>query len=291
MIVTLTCNPAIDKTVSKNETLFSIGGKGINVAKVLKVLGEEPLCTGFLGKENGKIITDGLEELKIANHFIEVDGKVRTNTKIIENDQLTERNEKGPDVSEKNVRQLLDCLSQFHDDIIVISGSAPKNLKTDFYGKIIDLLKQNNNKVILDCDGEMFARALAYRPDVIKPNEDEICRYLGIEYNRKRIIEECAKMDIPMICISLGAEGSIFIDGDDVYEVRPQKVEYASAVGAGDAMVAAMAYGMAHSLDLLEMIQLASACASASVETRGTETPAYERIMRHLKNTEVNKYE
>ena len=63
MIVTLTCNPAIDKTVSKNETLFSIGGKGINVAKVLKVLGEEPLCTGFLGKENGKIITDGLEEL------------------------------------------------------------------------------------------------------------------------------------------------------------------------------------------------------------------------------------
>lgn len=285
MIITVTCNPAIDKTVYENKTVFDIGGKGINVSKVLDKLKTKSIATGFVGKENMQLVIDDLNKLNIENHFIEVDGKVRTNTKLIVNNTLTEQNEDGPTITSDEINKLFDYLKTFKNEIVVISGSAPSSADKNIYKDMVTLLKDNGNFVILDCDKELFKNAIEAKPNVIKPNKDEICKYFGIEYDEDEIIRRCKKLDIDFICLSLGSEGAIFII-EDVYKCKALKVNYSSAVGAGDAMVAAIAYSKLNGFDNSKTIKLAMAAASAACETEGTKAPEYDDIITKYK--EIN---
>lgn len=277
MIITVTCNPAIDKTVYGDTTVFDIGGKGINVSKVLKKLNMESIVTGFIGKDNKDLVIDDLNRLGINNHFIEVEGRVRTNTKIITNNELIEKNEDGPQISDEKIDELFTYLKQFNNEIVVISGSAPKKCRVTIYLEMIELLKENYNFVILDCSGDLFKEAIKAKPNIIKPNKDEICNYFNCDYNQEDIIDRCKKLDIELVCLSLGDQGAIFIK-DKVYRCKPLNIKYASSVGAGDAMVGALAYGKANSMGLIDTIKLAMACASAACETKGTKAPEYKDI-------------
>ena len=288
MIITVTCNPAIDSTINGEQIVNNIGGKGINVSKVLKSLGCESFCTGLLGKENGSFICEGLDELKIPHHFVEVEGKVRTNTKRIIDKKLYEENEKGPEVKPEKLEELKDLLSQHHDDIIIISGSAPANCDPFFYAQLVKIAKQNHNYVILDCDREMLKNALKERPDAIKPNEDEVLRLLDID-DKEKIIDECLKLDIDLLVVSLGSEGALFFKDGEVFRCQSPEVEYVSAVGAGDSMVAAMAYARENGCSFQQLIRLAMACASASVEMSGSNPPEKERIDKFIDKVVIEK--
>ena len=177
MIITVTCNPAIDKTIKDNETIFDIGGKGINVSKVLKSLGVDSICTGFIGKDNKNIIYDKLDELDIKHHFIEINGAIRTNTKRIINNELIEENEKGPIPTKEDINNLINYLKQFKNEIVVISGSSNVNI----YYDLVKLLKKNNNYVILDADKDLLVEGIKACPNIIKPNKDEISRLFNID--------------------------------------------------------------------------------------------------------------
>ena len=281
MIITVTCNPAIDKTVYENKEVFDIGGKGINVSKVLKELGVKSLATGFVGKDNKDLVINDLNSLEIDNHFIEVNGKVRTNTKRIINNNLIEENEDGPIIKQDDIDRLFSYLSSFSNELVIISGSAPSSADKNIYKDMVELLKANNNYVILDCDKELFRNAVKAKPNVIKPNKDEICKYLNIDYDESKVIEECKNLGIDLVCLSLGADGAIFIS-DDIYKCNPLKIEYSSAVGAGDAMVAAIAYSKVNNYDMEKTIKLAMATASAACETEGTKPPKYSSIVRKM---------
>ena len=288
MIITVTCNPAIDKTISENETMFNVGGKGINVSKVLKQLGCPSLCTGFLGKDNGRMITDVLDAMGIEHHFIEIEGKVRTNTKKIANGELIEENEKGPDVSKEDLDKLFAYLGTVENQTIVISGSAPKNLSDDLYYRMVKLVKDKGNYVVLDCDGERLKQALKANPDVIKPNKDEICGLFGFEYEEKEAIKRCKELGIDTIVLSLGGEGALFIS-KETYKAKAVKVNFVSPVGAGDSMVAAMAYGKEMDLSYVDTMKLAMSCASASVEMEGSNPPDKGKIEAFLDKIELQK--
>ena len=279
MIVTVTCNPAIDKTVYEDHTDFNIGGKGINVSKVLKKLNTDSICTGFLGKENAQVFYDELDKSGIGHHFIEIDGKARTNSKYIRNNELIEDNEKGPDVNDESIDKLKEYLETLSNDIVVISGSAPKNIDSSFYKDLVELLKRHDNYVIADCANDLFKEVVKAKPDMIKPNKDEICTYFKLDYNKDIIIDKCRNLNIDTICISLGSEGALFLKDDYVYEVEPLEVKYVSPVGCGDALVAGMAYGKYNNLEFEDCIRMAIACASASVEMSGSIPPEYEHIM------------
>ena len=285
MIITITCNPAIDKTVYENKTVFDVGGKGINVAKVLNNLNTKSLTTGFVGKDNKDIVINDLNSLNIENHFIEVDGKVRTNTKKIIDNKLYEENEKGPLINDDDKQKLLEYLKGFSNEIVVLSGSCTNNI----YYDLVSLLKSNDNYVILDCDGSLLVDGIKAKPNVIKPNKKEICGYLNCDYDEQAIINKVKELDIDLVCISLGEEGSLFIYMDDVYKVKPMTVDYKSATGAGDAMVAAMAYSKENNLDIIETIKLAVACASAACETEGTKAPKMEDILTKKERIELTK--
>ena len=288
MIVTITCNPAIDKIVYDNKTVFDIGGKGINVSRTLKVLGYSSIATGFIGRNNKNIIIDKLNELNIDNHFIEVDGNIRTNTKNITNGFLTEENENGPIIKVGDINRLFDYLNNHHNEIVIISGSISNNVDPKIYGKLIKLLKENNNYVIVDCAGDLLKYAIEAKPNIIKPNKKEICNYFNIEFDEKMIIEKCKDLGIDLICVSLDSQGALFI-GENVHKADAVDIDCVNSVGAGDAMVAAMAFSIENNYSIEDMIKLSVACSAANCTTINNSPADYSNIKQLINKVKIGK--
>ncbi|OPJ56817.1 1-phosphofructokinase [Alkalithermobacter paradoxus] len=289
MIYTVTLNPAIDKTIfldsmRKGEVnrikkvIKDVGGKGINVSKVLKVLGKESIVLGFLGSDNKKYFVDFLEDANINHDFITVDGENRTNLKIIEldSDIHTDINDIGFSVDEESVNLLLNRISSLdEDDVVVLSGSIPSGVSDDIYRKIIETIKHKNAKVILDADGKALIEGIKAKPYMIKPNVHELKNIVDFDENNMDSIVEAGKklvnQGIEKVLISMGELGSLYITKKDVLYANPLKLEVKSTVGAGDSMVAAIAYGIEDDLFDLEILKLASACGACAVMTEGSK--------------------
>lgn len=270
MIFTITCNPAIDKTIIDDKTSFTIGGKGINVSKALHNLKVDSIVTGFLGSDNKDLFINDLNSNDLNHHFIIVDGKSRTNTKRIINNELYEENEDGPIISIDKQNELLDYVSTLKNEIVIISGSAPSSVDSNYYELLINNLKKNNCYVILDSSKSLLNNGIKAIPNVIKPNKKEFCEIFNIEYDEKAVIDksyELLAMGIENIIISLSEEGSLFINKDGVYKVKSLKLNYVSSLCAGDSMVAGIVYSKLNNLSYLDMIKFSTACASASVES------------------------
>lgn len=277
MIITITCNPAIDRSITDKGEIFNVGGKGINVSKVLKNIGVDSLATGFIGKDNKDIVYEYLDELGIGHHFFEIEGKVRVNTKRIVDGELVEENEKGPDIDDESKKKLLDYCESLNNEIVVISGSAPKNIEDDYYKKLIEILKKNNNYVIVDCDKALLKKAVEAKPDVIKPNIEELKRLLGEDITEENMTDKVKELGIGLSVISMGSKGAVFI-GEKVYKAKALKVNFVSPLGAGDSMVASLAYSKLNNLSYEDTVVNAMAFASAQVETEGSKPAQSDRI-------------
>lgn len=306
MIVTVTMNPAIDKTVQIDtlvrgglnrisNIVVDAGGKGINVSKTIKELGGETVCTGFVGGNNGEKLRQLLGDCRIQTDFVEIEGETRINTKIAEKDgTLTECNEVGPVISEDKQEELLEKLLQYADEDtwFVLSGSVPSGMSKNIYCEIIEKLHAKGGKVFLDADGELFVNGLKAKPDAIKPNRAELEKYVGIagglseellmETGRKFI-----KQGIGQVIVSLGEEGALFFTEDREVYCPAVSVDVKSTVGAGDAVVAAFCYGMEQNLDWEQCVKLAVATSAGAVSTEGTKPPKRQIVEDLMKKIEL----
>ena len=204
MIITVTLNPAVDKTVTVeklcpgelNKVCSSredAGGKGINVSKTIQSLGGKSIATGFLGGLPGDGIARTLKELEIEADFVQIDGQTRTNLKIADADGcVTEVNEPGPVVSGTECERLEEKLREriSPGDMVILSGSLPKGISVDFYGKLTEKMKALGASVFVDADGEAFVHAVDAKPDVMKPNLAELERYFSKEADGMMQTEE-----------------------------------------------------------------------------------------------------
>lgn len=293
MIVTVTMNPAIDKTVDIDalergglnrihHVELDAGGKGINVSKTIHELGGKSIAVGFIAGSAGKIIRSVLDDWGIENDFIEVSGETRTNTKVFERTgELTELNEPGPVVEEKDVRALYDKLESYADEntLFVLAGSVPQGVNKDIYRKIIELVHKKGAKVLLDADGELFTNALNAGPDIIKPNKVELEQYAGMDYIASEqellsVAERLMKKGIATVAVSMGKSGAMFLQ--DGYKVKCPglKVKAHSTVGAGDAMVAALSYAWSEGLSPQDTVRMCMAVSAGAVTTIGTKPPS-----------------
>ena len=297
MIVTVTMNPAIDKTVEIDALVpgglnrirkveYDAGGKGINVSKTIRELGGESIATGFLGGNSGKTIASVLEERGIKGDFIWVDGETRTNTKVFEESgAVTELNEPGPAISEEQMEELLEKLEGYATEhtLFILAGSIPSGVDKQVYAKIIERVHQKGAKVLLDADGELFRNSLEAQPDIIKPNRVELEEYAGFEYRASeedllKLADGLMDKGIGTVAISMGKGGAMLVR--DGYKVKcpALSVKAHSTVGAGDAMVAALAYAWDHALDHEETMRLCMATSAGAVTTIGTKPPARELV-------------
>ena len=297
MIVTVTMNPAIDKTVDVEilergglnrikHVELDAGGKGINVSKTIHEIGGSSIVTGFIAGNTGKIIKNVMDEWKIVSDFIEVSGETRTNTKVFEKQgDLTELNEPGPSVQEKDMEALLAKLEGYadKDTLFVLAGSVPCGVDTDIYKRIIEMVHKKGAKVLLDADGELFTNAVTAKPDIIKPNRIELEQYAGMDYIASeqelfRMAKSLVEDGIETVVVSMGKSGALFLQGDYQVKCPGLKVKAHSTVGAGDAMVAALSYAWDKKMTAKETVTLCMAVSAGAATTIGTKPPTREMV-------------
>ena len=298
MITTITLNPAVDKTIKVNN--FSVGnvnrieairldagGKGINVSKVIKNLGGNSKAMGILSGNSGKFIKEYLDSINILNDFVFTEGETRTNIKVVDeiSHTNTDINEAGPQANDKDLAEVSGKVFNniSSEDIIIFSGSVPSNVDKKIYGDWIKKAKTKGAKTILDADGELLKNAILAGPYLVKPNIDELEGMFNKKINGVKEAVEIAKglldYGIVIVVVSLGSEGAIFVNKEKSIYAHGLKVDVKSTVGAGDSMVAALAYSIEEGLSFEESVKLAVATGTANVMTSGTEASDIKTII------------
>jgi len=305
MIITVTLNPAVDKVMVINdfkagsvnraaEIMLEAGGKGINVSKTILTLGGKSKAMGILAGQSGSFIEKSLDALGIDHDFVYVDGETRTNVKISDpvNNAVTDINEPGPVVSSEALssfgQKLFDGFGK--DDLIVLTGSTPQGVDKDIYKKWIEVARAFGIRCLLDADGELLLHGVEAGPYIVKPNIHELERLFGKKTeNMDEVIElakQLLKKGTEMVVVSCGEKGAVFVAKSWAAVVEGIEVTVKSTVGAGDAMVAALSYGIHEEMELEAVIKLAVASGTATVMSYGNQ-PDKEEVERLLKDVNV----
>ncbi|MGH4140217.1 1-phosphofructokinase [Clostridium sp.] len=298
MITTITLNPAVDKTIEINNfrvgnvnrvtsIRIDAGGKGINVSKVIKNLGSESKAMGIVSGKSGQFIKEYLDEIRIVNDFVFSEGETRTNIKIVDiiNHTNTDINEAGPQASLKDLNEVSDKIFNniSSEDILILSGSVPSNVDKKIYGNWITKAKEKGAKTILDADGELLKYGILAGPYLVKPNIDELEGMFNKKINGVQETVEIAKglleYGIIIVAVSLGGQGAIFVTKENTIYAHGLKVDVKSTVGAGDSMVAALAYSIEKGLSFEETVKLSVATGAANVMTEGTKASDIKTIV------------
>ncbi|MBR3692377.1 MAG: 1-phosphofructokinase [Clostridia bacterium] len=296
MIYTVTLNPAIDKTavisgfragtLNRMESLRAdVGGKGINVSRCLSALGAESTAVVILAGGAGRKCREYLEGAGIGVLCREVPGETRTNLKIVDpaRGENTDINEPGPEVPAEVLAGLCAelCERLQAGDIVVLSGSLPKGTDKGLYAAWCEALSARGARVILDADGEALRLGLAAKPWLIKPNHEELSALCGIKAEEEALLaagKELQAAGISRVVISRGGAGAIFLAEAGAFCAEPLSVPVKSTVGAGDSMVAALAYAAERGLDAEETVRLSMAMGAASVMLPGTDAPDMDTV-------------
>lgn len=308
MIYTVTLNPALDKTVEipgmALDTVNRVtsmrtdpGGKGINVSKVIAKLGGESCAVGILGGESGRTLLAALEREGLRTHFRFVEGQTRTNLKIIDRalHTNTDINEPGLTVSPADLDALLrDLLGMVREgDIVVLAGSLPQGAPQDTYRVWTAACREKGARVCLDADGVLLAEGLKAAPYLIKPNEDELSRLVGhrLTDTDELIVEgrRLLKGGVTRVVISLGERGALYLRGNEVLYAEGLSVPVGSTVGAGDSVVAALAYADSLGMSDEDAVRLSTATGAANVMCSGTQPAEREAVEKLLTQVKIRR--
>ncbi|EDY19820.1 1-phosphofructokinase [Chthoniobacter flavus Ellin428] len=275
-VVTVTLNPAIDRTVTiPNFTAGGVnrvetarnnaGGKGVNVAAMLAESGIRVAVTGFLGRENTSSFEELFSHRGIADHFVRVAGQTRTGIKVVDPvlHQTTDINFPGASVSAADLAAFTHRLDMLHADCFVLAGSLPPGADPGIYRELITRLRLRGPRIVLDASGEPLALALEARPNLIKPNIHELSELLGRPLPDTAAVVEAARelvsRGIETVVVSMGKDGACFVTAREAVVARPPRVEVRSTVGAGDAMVAGLVAAQFRQCPLADAARLATA--------------------------------
>ena len=260
MIITVTLNAAIDKSLSvpnfrlgrRHRTVEQrtiAGGKGVNIARTLKALGQPVIATGFAGGVTGTHIVEQLTEESILNDFVRIREESRTNTSVLDptTGQQTEINERGPSVSEREVELFRDKLLYLARGaaIVVFAGSLPPGVDPAIYASLISDLERMEVTTVVDTDGEPLRQAVRAEPDVVSPNVLEAEELVGHEFageeERSLVVREIAALGPREAIMTLpdGCFAQVLVDGQPrVKRARIEPREPIAKSGSGDAFLA-----------------------------------------------------
>ncbi|GMA62197.1 1-phosphofructokinase family hexose kinase [Alicyclobacillus fastidiosus] len=288
MITTVTLNAAIDRTYwvdrwekggvhrvkrEQNEP----GGKGNNVAKVVKCLGGNVQATGFLAGNNGIAIRVGLEDRGISSPFLFIDGESRVCLNIIDDSDgsSTELLERGPEINDLQMQQMMEHLTQLASlsSIVVLSGSLPPGVPMETYRDLALTVKAAGAQVFLDTSGDALIAGIESEPDLIKPNEEEISQLIDLEVVTgsinemelaTKLVRLAERKTLSRVCITLGSKGAIaYMDGN-LYRAYGPSIQPVNTVGCGDSFLAGMAYAIEQNSEPAECLRTAIAAATAN---------------------------
>lgn len=270
-ILTVTLNPAIDKTVRVKVTL-SAGGKGLNVSRVIKTLGGKTIATGLIGGATGMFIKNKLNAEKIANDFFFVSGETRTNlTKINpKNGEITRVLEPGPVISKKEASDFRKkyCSLLAKSKYVVFTGSLPKGLKPGIYAELVKIAKNKNVATVLDTSKEALRLGIKSKPFILKPNLEELEEVIGRKLNSiakiKEAIQTLHHKGTEIVIITMGEKGAVASNGKEILKTVLPKIKCINNVGSGDSFIGGFVYSYSKGKSFSESLKLAAACGSAN---------------------------
>jgi len=312
MIITVTLNAAIDKTLAVPnfrlgrrhravEQTAMAGGKGVNVARTLRALGQPVIATGVAGGPTGTRIVENLTEEGVLNDFVRIREESRTSTAVVDptSGEQTEINEHGPHVSEGELELFVDKLVYLAKGaaVCVLAGSLPRGVDTALYGRIIEEMKRLGVTTVLDSEGEPLRTATRRGPDVVSPNELEAEGLVGYEFgdedDRRSAVREMVEMGARESIMTL-SNGCLALLGDGerhVYRATLEPLEPVSAVGSGDAFlagfVAARYSGSGHE----DALRFAVACGAESTQHFGAGRVEQREVERLVPEVRVEELE
>ena len=289
MIRTVCLNPAIDKTIQVpgftldavnrvTELRADAGGKGINVSKVVKELGGCSRAYAILAGDAGKAIRSMVEAMGIEVTSVDVAGETRTNTKIVDQrlHTNTDVNEPGPVTTADDLTALLDMLVADIDegDTVILAGSIPAGAPSTPTPPGSRPARRPAPG-LPRCRRRVLDQGISAGPTMIKPNDHELSGMVGRDLDTLEKIDAAAReimgRGVEWVTVSMGGEGALFVTPEKTYKASSPKVKVGSTVGAGDSVVAAIAFAQEEGLDIIETIRLAVATGAANVSMEGTQ--------------------
>ena len=295
MIITVTLNAAIDKTLAVPnfrlgrrhravEQTSMAGGKGVNVARALKALGQPVIATGLAGGPTGTRIIEQLTEEAILNDFVRIREESRMSTAVVDptSGEQTEINERGPAVSEAELELFVDKLLYLAQGaaVCVFSGSLPRGVDPGLYARIVAELHRLGVVSVLDSEGEPLRLAARVGPSVVTPNELEAEELVGHEFadedDRRTAVREMVEMGAREAVMTL-ADGCLAMIGDESDPSRPRRLcratleplEPVSAVGSGDAFLAGYVAARYAGREDVDCLRFGVACGAESTQHFG----------------------
>jgi 1-phosphofructokinase family hexose kinase len=291
MIITVTLNAAIDKTLevpnfrlgrrhrSVEQTTMA-GGKGVNVARALKRLGQPVIATGLAGGPTGTRIVEQLTEESILNDFVRIREESRSNTAVTDptTGEQTEINERGPAVSAQEVELFCDKLLYLARgaQICVFAGSMPRRIEPTLYADLIRELRKLGVTTIVDTDGDPLRQAVRAEPSVVSPNVLEAEELVGHEFNddEDRLIAVREMTELGAREAIMTSDDGCFAKvadegGSQLYRVRVDPLETYSAVGSGDAFLAGYVAARYTGRPPAECLRFGVACGAESTQHIG----------------------
>ncbi len=306
MIVTLTPNPVLDRTLTvpriefdgvlrATSTRLDWGGKGFNVSRALHALGTESVAMAFVGGGTGQMVQQGLRDLGIATDFVAIAGETRTNVVVV--DQATGRhikvNEVGPTISALEHDELLQRIRRRVQpgDLWVLAGSLPPGLPASFYAEVIDLLHRSGARAFLDTSGEPLRLGCAARPALIKPNAAEAQELTGqvidSPADAARAAGRFLSQGIELVALSMGAHGLVLASTSQAVWARPPAVVVTNPTGAGDSLLAGLVWALQWGLPLVDVARWGVAAGTASAMREGVSVGSRSQVEAVRSQVEV----
>ena len=275
-VVTITLNPAIDRTVTiSNFTAGAVnrvesvrshpGGKGVNVASALADHGHGVAVTGFLGRSNAGAFEELFSQKKIADHFVRIAGQTRIGIKITDpvRAETTDINFPGPAPTSEELSMLRSQIATLEAEWFVVAGSLPPGVDPAIYRDIIAGLRRRGLQGATRHEWRSLPAGARGQPTAIKPNIHEFEAFVGHPLSNEQEVVAAARIlidrGIELVVISMGQEGACFVTANESVMARPPEIEVKSTVGAGDAMVAGILSGQLQKFSLGECARLATA--------------------------------
>jgi 1-phosphofructokinase family hexose kinase len=306
MIITVTLNPTLDKTLSvprlqpgtvhRAQILREdLGGKGINVSRALQALGISSRLTGFLGGKTGQTMSSGLQAAGFNVHFVEIEDETRRNITLLDesSNQYTKINEPGPTVGPRHLAALQAQIDQMArpGDLWAFCGSLPPGAPYDLYASLIQQVQERGGRALLDTSGRALYEGLSAHPFAIKPNSEEAAELLGDPLSSHE--EHCAAArrlqarEVPVVALTRGAQGLVLATGERVLMALSPAVSARSPVGAGDAALAGLLWAISDACDPFETARRIVACGTATAMQEGTGVGDRRLVEQLLKQVQV----
>jgi 1-phosphofructokinase family hexose kinase len=305
LIVTLTANPAIDRTITVDRLVFedrayiestteSAGGRGINASRVLHSFGAETVAILVSGGEDSQRFEALLAEAGFPTEVVRIGHEIRNNLTISDQQGLTVKlNERGPEVNAEEIQALERAVANRLEGAqwLMICGSAPPGADPDFYCRLIEMARDRGVKTLLDTDGDALTRGIEAKPTIVKPNQQEAERLLNraliTRAHFRSAVRRIKAMGAESVMLSLGSRGLVAIKGDQIIEATPPRIEALCPIGAGDASAAAFVWADTNGNDFAECLRWSVAAGTASARLPGVTFASLDQVREVYRNVEV----